>query len=91
MLSDDIERKAIKLYGAQYGLAKNILLGLTDPQDPTQRVIRCVLVLGGGSLDKLKEVAAFAKDDFRDVIMGAEYDKAGNRIANYNNPFPDEE
>jgi hypothetical protein len=28
-----------------------------------------------------------AKEDYRDVISWAEYDKSGERIADYNKPF----
>ena len=51
------------------------------------RTCRCVIVLSGNSLEKLQEIANEAKQDFRDVIFWAEYDKSGERIADYNMPF----
>lgn len=43
--------------------------------------------VGGGAMEKLKEAAKCAAEDYRDVISGAEYDRDGNRIADYNKPF----
>ncbi len=87
MIPPDIEKKIGELFGEQAVEARKIIEKIVDPKDQNDRVVRCVLVLSGGSLKSLAETATIAAEDFRDVISGAEYDKAGNRIANYNNPF----
>jgi hypothetical protein len=87
MFAEDIEKRILKLFGAQSDKAKEILQKLQDPTGSQLRIIRCVLVLSGGDINKLEEAINFAIIDYRDVINGAEYDKGGNRIANYNNPF----
>lgn len=87
MFAIDIEKKISELFGAQSDKAKGILQKLDDPAGSQSRIIRCVLVLSGGEINKLEEATNCAVLDYRDVIHGAEYDRDGNRIANYNNPF----
>jgi hypothetical protein len=50
------------------------------------RVVRCVLVLSGGDLAKLRHHVEQALLDFRDVIYWAEYDAAG-RTHDFDRPF----
>lgn len=88
MFAIDIEKKILELFGIQSDKAKGILQKLDDPAGSQSRIIRCVLVLSGGDIKKLEEATNYAVVDYRDVIQGAEYDDAGTRIANYNNPFP---
>lgn len=87
MFAADIEKKIDNLFGNEAGKARGILETALTPDDSTQRVIRCIITLGKDSLVKLQEAANVAKEDFRDVIAGAEYDKTGNRIADFNKPF----
>ncbi len=87
MFASDIAKKITELFGVQSEKAKEVLRKLDDSTGSQSRVIRCVLVLSEGDINKLEEVTNFAIDDYRDVISGAEYDKDGNRIANFNNPF----
>ncbi len=88
MFAPDIEKEIDKLFGKDSPKARETLKGGLSPDDPEQRVVRCIIVLGKDSLAKLEEATKIAKLDFRDVIYWAEYDKTGKRIANYNNPFP---
>lgn len=87
MFAIDIEKKISELFGTQSDKAKEVLKKLDDPTGSQSRIIRCVLVLSGGEINKLEEATNYAVIDYRDVIHGAEYDRDGNRIANYNNPF----
>lgn len=87
MFAPDVEKKIDDLFGNEAMKARGILGDAFTSDDTSQRVIRCILILGKDSLANLQEAANVAKDDYRDVIAGAEYDKAGNRIADYNKPF----
>ena len=51
------------------------------------RVGRCVLYLAGSNRDELLRLVAAANTDYRDVIHGAEYDRDGKRIRNFDRPF----
>lgn len=48
--------------------------------------MRCVIVLAGGDIEKLRHYVEQALMDYRDVIYWAEYD-AERRIADHNEPF----
>ena len=55
------------------------------------RVLRCVLFLAEGSLEKLNNYIEIAKTDYRDVIFFAEYTehdkKHPKQIRDFNRPF----
>ena len=58
----------------------------------TPRVIRCILFLADGSLDKLKKMIAAAHQDPRDVMLWAEYEGTGGpfhpkRIRDFSKTF----
>lgn len=51
------------------------------------RVIRCVLHLASGDIDRLHHLMGTAQRDSRDVIYWAEYDRGDKRIHDFNQPF----
>jgi hypothetical protein len=53
----------------------------------SDRMIRCLLFVSQGDLDKLEQAIALAKQDYRDLIVAAEYDGSENHIRNFNHPF----
>ncbi|WP_421794690.1 hypothetical protein [Haliscomenobacter sp.] len=55
------------------------------------RLSRCLLYLSAGDIERLKEEIKNS-DDYRDLILAAEYDGNwnGNMIRNFNNPFGEE-
>lgn len=55
------------------------------------RLSRCLLYLSAGNIERLKEEIK-RSDDYRDLILAAEYDGNwnGNMIRNFNNPFGEE-
>lgn len=55
------------------------------------RLSRCLLYLSAGDIERLKEEIKNS-DDYRDLILTAEYDGNwnGNMIRNFNNPFGEE-
>ena len=52
------------------------------------RVLRCVLYLSEGALEKLKHFLAVAQLDHRDVIVFAEYDRSDQRVTDFTRGFP---
>ncbi len=50
------------------------------------RILRCIVVLGSGSIEKVSKAAQLARDDYRELISAAEYDW-GNRIRLLSLPF----
>jgi len=56
------------------------------------RLLRCVVVASGGSIERLRMQLETLKHDFRDVIVEGEYVPKGGglvRIRNLNEPIPD--
>jgi hypothetical protein len=62
-----------------------------DSDKNSFRISRCLLYLSAGNIERLKEKIK-NMDDFRDLILAAEYDGNlnGNMIRNFNNPFGEE-
>lgn len=53
-----------------------------------ERVIRCILFVANGDIDKLGKMEVLAKTDYRDVIMAGEYEKiTDKRLRDFNEPF----
>ena len=52
----------------------------------SDRILRCLVVLAGGNIDKLVKAVATARLDWRDVIGAAEYDR-GNQVRLLSLPF----
>ncbi len=63
--------------------------GLLDDYKDNERlrVIRCIVQLAEGKIDRLRHFIGAAKSDYRDVIYWAEYDRNGQRIHDFNLPF----
>lgn len=57
-------------------------LGLIDPD----RVLRCALFLGEGSVEKLREAVKLGRTDARDLIVAAEYDRSMTRLRDFSHP-----
>lgn len=55
------------------------------------RIIRCIIFLANGNMQKLEEYIQAAITDPRDVILWAEYEDISQptpkRLHNFNNPF----
>jgi hypothetical protein len=67
---------------------------LAELSEVSPRLVRCVLHLAGGSVQRLREHIADAQRDWRDVILWAEYEEAGpgkqpRRLRDFNRPFPE--
>lgn len=57
-----------------------------DQSENTFRLSRCALFLSEGSLTRLVEIIK-RTDDYRDLILEAEYDRHLNMLRNFNNAF----
>ena len=65
------------------------ICGLLQPvldHDLGNRVVRCVLVVSHGEIERLRHSVEQALMDYRDVIYWAEYDGI-RRIFDFNQPF----
>ncbi len=49
-------------------------------EDPSSRIIRCILKLAEGDEEKLERYIKTALSDWRDVIYWAEYDREDKRV-----------
>ncbi len=47
---------------------------------PSNRIIRCIIHLASGDVNKMEQLFQVALKDWRDVILWAEYDEHGNRV-----------
>jgi hypothetical protein len=55
---------------------------------PSDRVLRCIVFLAGGDLERLEEMVALSQIDARDVIVMAEYDRdVRTRLRDLRRPF----
>ena len=63
-------------------------LGLEDLR--SDRLARCALFLANGSVPKLQDAVALGKEDYRDLIMAAEYDSFHIQLRDFNRPFGSE-
>lgn len=88
-LPDDVrERLAEQFAGAELEAA----LGIVGSLEFGPRVVRSVVFLGAGRLDRLEEYADVARKDWRDVIFWAEYEdyeaKPPRQVRSMTEPFP---
>ena len=51
------------------------------------RILRCVVFLARGNMEKLVHNADRALSDFRDVILWAEYDEQNRQVRDFNQPM----
>ena len=85
VLLTDISR-AIERQHAQDLLAARRIIAEIQHLGP--RVVRCVLYLADGDLQKLEHFTDQALQDPRDVMYWAEYDRDSNdQVRDFNEPF----
>ncbi len=56
----------------------------------SDRLSRCAVFLAKGSIAKLQAAVSLGKEDYRDLIMAAEYDSFHIRLRDFNCPFSGE-
>jgi hypothetical protein len=73
----------------EYELALSVLSDLAEAFDA--RLVRCVVHLASGDLDRLSDADKRARDDSPAVIVSAEHDGAGGKqLRNFSKAFQDE-
>jgi hypothetical protein len=55
----------------------------------SERIRRCIVFAARGHAWRFRFLCKLAKDDFRDVIMNAEYDRQDTRLYDFNKPIPE--
>ena len=70
-------------------LVASIISDLTTDFPP--RILRCVLYVARGDLDRLGEAEKLARIDYRDLIVAAEYDDSYKQVRDFNHPFTGQE
>lgn len=53
----------------------------------SDRILRCIVFLANGDLDRLEEALDLAIRDYRDLIVRAEYNEKNERVRDLNRPF----
>ena len=82
----DIVDRVVHEYSAD--LLGQVHLWLEDLR--SDRLSRCALFLARGSLKKLEEAVSLGKEDYRDLIVAAEYDSFRIQLRDFNCPFGSE-
>ena len=86
MLPSDIVRRIQGQLGREEADYAIELLGTFSCLE-TVRVIRAIVYLAEGDLGRIEHYIDCAKIDYRDVLLWGEYDRDGNRLRNFNEPF----
>lgn len=87
-LPADIVEQVDSVFGESAGEARRRLDSLASELDPVlPRVIRCVVHLAKGDLERLEYNVRRARTDWRDVVYRAEYDESYRRIRDWGAPF----
>ena len=53
----------------------------------SDRILRCIVFVANGDLNRLEKAIDLAKIDCRDLIVLAEYDEKNERVRDLSNPF----
>jgi hypothetical protein len=65
-----------------------VMQSLAKYQGPERnRVIRCIIHLSGGDPQRISHFAGVAAEDYRDVILWAEYDAKDRQVHDFSKPF----
>lgn len=60
---------------------------LNNNNDQNLRLIRSILFLSRGDLDRLEHYIKIANTDFRDLLYWAEYTEDGKQVRDFTKPF----
>ena len=53
----------------------------------SDRIVRCIVFVANGDLTRLENAIDLAKEDYRDLIVWAEYNENNERVRDLTNPF----
>lgn len=73
LMQQDIQNRILNDFGGKAHFANRLLENFIAKEDnPTSRIIRALVKLSAGNIDKLKDFIQMAEVDWRDVIYMAE-------------------
>ena len=91
MLVRDILGKVNKDFKTpeEAALALSVLADFVDQNQElsSDRILRCIVFVANGDLDRLEKAIDLAKKDYRDLIVWAEYDEKNERIRDLSKSF----
>ena len=93
IIPNDILNQIQIQFEENYDIALELILSEFNFDDflNKNRILRCVLYLSENNIEKLKTNINFAKIDYRDVILWAEYDLDSNSspvlVRDFSKPF----
>ena len=91
MLARDIWGKVNKDFeiSEEAALALSVLADFVDENKElsSDRILRCIVFVANGDLNRLEKAIDLAKEDYRDLIVWAEYDEKNERVRDLTNPF----
>ena len=91
MLARDIWGKVNKDFETpeEAALALSVLADfvLQHQELSSDRILRCIVFVTNGDLNRLEKAIDLAKTDYRDLIVLAEYDEKKERVRDLSNPF----
>ena len=97
VIPDDVKRYIARRFAPRHHAAALALLSeavIHDGSPAGPRLLRCAAVSSGGSIERLRAEVHLLKIDYRDVIMGGEYQPAGGlevvHVRDLNQPIPDD-
>jgi uncharacterized protein YbaA (DUF1428 family) len=70
-------------------LALSVLADFVDQNKElsSDRIVRCIVFVANGDLTRLEKAIDLAKEDYRDLIVWAEYNEKNERVRDLTNPF----
>ena len=70
-------------------LALSVLADFVDQNKKlsSDRIVRCIVFVANGDLNRLEKAIDLAREDYRDLIVWAEYDEKNERVRDFSNPF----
>jgi len=70
-------------------LALSVLADFVDQNQElsSDRIVRCIVFVADGDLTRLEKAIDLAKEDYRDLIVWAEYNEKNERVRDLTNPF----
>jgi uncharacterized protein YbaA (DUF1428 family) len=70
-------------------LALSVLADFVDQNKElsSDRIVRCIVFVANGDLNRLEKAIDLAREDYRDLIVWAEYDEKNQRVRDLSNPF----
>lgn len=88
----DIVNRLRSDFGENWNIACREIqeLLISDSTFRNNRIVRAIMHLTNKDLNRLRKTIELTKNDYRDLLMNAEYDENGQRVRDFNKEFGDE-